>query len=89
MLTKNRRLFFMISAVSILLLVPLITMQFSQEVNWTIGDFLIAGILLIGAAIGIELIIRLVKKPKARIVLLTSTILLLVVVWIELAVGIF
>ena len=89
MITKNRRLLFMMSTVSLMLLAPLIAMQFTQEVNWTLGDFLAAGVLLFGAAFGIELIVRLVKEPKARIVLVTSAILLLVAVWIELAVGIF
>ena len=89
MITKNRRLLFMVSTVSLLLLIPLIAMQFTQEVNWTIGDFFVAGIILFCTAFGIELILRVVKNQKARIAFATATILLLIVVWIELAVGLF
>lgn len=42
----------------ILLLVPLIAMQFTDEVNWDVADFVIFGVLLIGVGITYELAAR-------------------------------
>lgn len=79
----------MIIAVCILLFVPLIAMLFTNEVNWTPFDFLIAGILLISVGLIFELILRKVKTVRNRIVLSAILFLLLFLVWAELAVGIF
>ncbi len=89
MLTKNRRLFYMVSAVFLILLAPLVAMQFTQEVNWTIGDFIVAATILFGTVSIIELLLRIVAQPKVRVVLVIGAILLLLLVWVELAVGIF
>lgn len=77
------------STVFLLLLTPFIAMQFTQEVNWNIGDFIVASILLFGVAFGIEFILRIVKQPSVRMALITTTLLTLLVVWGELAVGLF
>lgn len=79
----------MIIAVFILIFVPLIAMLFTQEVNWTPSDFLIAGILLMSVGLTFELILRKVKTVRNRIVLSAILFLLLFLVWAELAVGIF
>ena len=74
--------------VIVLLLLPLIAMQFTAEVNWTGFDFVIAAILLGGTAFCIELGCRYSRTAAARLgwalVVLTSLLL----VWINLAVGI-
>jgi len=36
------------SLVGLILLAPLVAMQFTREVAWTASDFLFAGVLLIG-----------------------------------------
>jgi hypothetical protein len=74
--------------VSTLLLLPLISMQFTTEVNWTGFDFVVAGILLGGTAVLIELGCRLSANLSGRAgwALLVLTCLLLI--WINLAVGI-
>lgn len=72
-----------------LLLLPLIAMQFTTEVNWTFSDFLIGGILLFGTAGALDLVMRTVKSRRNRIILCVSVLLLLFLVWAELAVGIF
>lgn len=89
MVTQNKRLLGIVLTVTLILLVPLIAMQFTNEVNWTLGDFLIAGILLLGTGLTIELILRKVSKKQNRIVLSTIIIAILLLIWIELAVGIF
>jgi uncharacterized membrane protein len=64
-------------------------MQFTNEVNWSIMDFLIAGVLLFGTGLTIEFVLRKVKTRKNRILVCGIIILLLLLLWTELAVGIF
>ena len=86
---KNKRLKFIFFTVVILLLIPLIAMQFTEEVNWTLSDFIIAGILLTGTGLMIELVLRKTKKIKYRIIIVVALLIVLLLVWAELAVGIF
>lgn len=86
---KIKRLIIIILTPIAILLIPLIAMQFTEEVNWTLGDFIVAGVLLLGTGLLFELIIRKVKTPKYRIAIYISILLLLFLVWAELAVGIF
>ena len=87
MITK--RLIGIFIGAGLLLLVPAIAMLFTSEVNWKLGDFLIAAILLFGTGILIEVILRTIHKPKLKLILITTVIILLVLFWMELAVGIF
>ncbi|OYX22377.1 MAG: hypothetical protein B7Z06_11765 [Flavobacteriales bacterium 32-35-8] len=89
MILINKRLFAIISTVVLLLLIPLVAMLFTNEVNWTIGDFIVAGILLLSTGLAIELVLRKVNKKQNRFVLLFVILALLFVTWVELAVGIF
>lgn len=89
MTSKNKRLPAMIAAASLLLLVPLIAMQFTSEVEWTASDFIIAGGLLYGTVALCELVLRKVRKSSHRIGLCAAVLLLLLIVWAELAVGVF
>ena len=82
---KNKRLILIIFTTIILLFIPLIAMQFTNEVNWKVSDFVVAGALLIGTGLMCELVIRKVKVTKYRIAFLT----VLILIWTELAVGIF
>ncbi|MDF3026065.1 MAG: hypothetical protein K0S23_372 [Fluviicola sp.] len=86
---KNKRLVIILSIVGLLLLTPLIAMQFTTEVNWSAFDFLIMGILLLGTGLVCELILRRVTETPNRIILCLAVIAALVLVWMELAVGIF
>lgn len=85
----NKRLISIRLPSAILLLIPLIAMQFTDEVNWTIFDFIVAGILLIGTGLMIELVLRKVKKTKYRVILVIAILIALLLIWAELAVGIF
>ena len=83
-----KRLRIVILIVSSLLLVPLIAMQFTNEVNWTLADFVFAGVLLLGAGFLCELVIRKVTKVGLRIGIFLAVLAILLLVWAELAVGI-
>ena len=64
-------------------------MQFTAEVNWTFLDFIVAGFLLLGTGLLTELVLRKVKTVKYRIAIIMTLLLLLILIWAELAVGIF
>ncbi|MFG6686210.1 hypothetical protein ACGK9U_06485 [Mariniflexile sp. HNIBRBA6329] len=85
----NKRLLIILTIPLLLLSVPLIAMQFSDEVNWSLFDFVVAGILLLGTTLIIELILRKVKTKRNRIILAIIVISLLLITWAELAVGVF
>lgn len=86
---KNRRFIGILLVIAVLLCIPLIAMQFTREVIWTLSDFIIAGILLLGTGILIEIVARNVKVKKTRIALVFGILIALFLVWAELAVGIF
>jgi len=86
---KNRRFIGILLFIAVLLCIPLIAMQITNEVTWTLSDFIIAGILLFGTGILIELAVRNVKSKKARIRMIVGTLVVLFLIWAELAVGVF
>ncbi|MCG2611458.1 hypothetical protein LZZ90_08055 [Flavobacterium sp. SM15] len=86
---KNKRIIGIILTVVILLLILFIAMQFTNEVNWSLTDFVIAGTLLLATGLLCELVIRKIKNTKYRIVICTILVIALIILWIELAVGIF
>jgi hypothetical protein len=86
---KNKRLKIILTAATILLLTPFIAMQFTEEVNWTLTDFVIGGALLFGTGLVIELVLRNSQKIKYRNTLIVAVIIIFLLIWAELAVGIF
>lgn len=86
---QNKRLILILIAVPTLLLIPLIAMQFSTGVDWKIPDFLVMGVLLLGTGLLCELVLRKVKSVMGRIIFCGIVLLVFLLVWAELAVGIF
>ncbi len=86
---KNKRLMIILAAASGLLLIPLIAMQFSNDVDWKALDFIVMGILLFGTGLLCELVLRKVSKTTNRIIICAVIICLFLLTWAELAVGIF
>lgn len=72
-----------------LLLLPLIAMQFTDEVNWQAADFIVAGLLLFVTGFVLELIIAKVKPTSRKLLAGALLIGLFLYVWAELAVGVF
>jgi bacteriorhodopsin len=89
MIRQNKRLIGIVCAVAILLLIPLAAMQFTDDVSWTLFDFGVAGSLLLVSGFMCELVIRKVKKAEHRITICLGILAALVLIWAELAVGIF
>jgi hypothetical protein len=72
-----------------LLFIPLIGMMFTDEIKWSLFDFLVMGFLLIGLGTGIHFISTRAKSLKVRILYILILCLLFLLIWAELAVGIF
>jgi peptidoglycan/LPS O-acetylase OafA/YrhL len=88
-MVKNKRLIWILLTVVVLLLVPLIAMQFTKKVNWSVFDFIAAAVLLFGTGLLCEFVLQKVKKIEYRIAICAALLILLLLIWAELAVGIF
>ena len=71
-----------------LLAIPFICMQFTDQVNWSLFDFILMGILLLALGFGIHLISLKTKTNRQKIIFITVAVLLFLFIWGELAVGI-
>jgi hypothetical protein len=75
--------------VGLLLLIPLIAMQLTDEVNWSFFDFIIMGALLTITGLLIGIILKKVKSYKYKKILIVTILLIFLLIWAELAVGLF
>jgi hypothetical protein len=74
-------------ATACLLLIPLVAMQFTSEVVWTLSDFVIAGSLLFGAGLAYVLVARLGNNTSYRLGAGVAVAAGLLLIWVNLAVG--
>ena len=84
-----KRINIILLSVGAILLIPFIAMQFTTEVNWGLLDFVVAGGLLLVAGLSVNGVLQSKKTVKARALLVTCIIVVLLLVWAELAVGLF
>lgn len=76
------------AVVALLLLIPLVAMQFTDEVKWGVFDFVFAGALLFGAALSYELIAKKGGATAYRTAVGVAVATALILVWVNAAVGI-
>lgn len=88
-ITPKKRLTGIIVFVLSLLLIPLIAMQFSEEVDWSVFDFFLMGVLLLLVGLGCEYILRRFKQTTHRALFIAGILFLFFLIWAELAVGVF
>ena len=55
MITQNQRSILLYLIPFVILSIPLVAMQFTKEVNWTLSDFLMMGILLFATVFTIDI----------------------------------
>ncbi|UEQ75760.1 hypothetical protein [Chryseobacterium arthrosphaerae] len=89
MITQKQKTLAIYAFPWVVLTVPMLGNIFSKEVNWTVSDFLVAGILLFTTAFLINMARNKIKKQSLKIILCIFTLLAVVLIWLELAVGIF
>ncbi len=85
---SNKAFVWIASATGIALMIPLLAMQLTSEVNWGFMDFVVMGVLVFGSGSLFVLVARKVKYkywPAIAVVFAVGVIY----VWAELAVGIF
>lgn len=76
------------SCAGLLLLLPAAAMQFTDEVNWTVSDFIFAAVLILSVGIPLELVVRKTGNMAYRMAVLFALAASFLLVWINGAVGI-
>lgn len=74
-------------ATVLLLMIPLVAMQFTDEVDWDLPDFIIMGILLFSAGFSYVLIAQHTKGIVHRLAVASAIGTTLLMIWANLAVG--
>ena len=92
---KNKRLLIILLGVALILLILFIlqltigTGVDGEGFNWKLGDFVVAGALLLGTGLVYEFLAKKVKTTKHRVILGIVLLAILFLIWAELAVGLF
>lgn len=71
-----------------ILMIPLVAMQYTDEVKWSFFDFVFMGALLFGAGLTYKLVARKMGIVAYRVAVGIAVVTSLVLVWINAAVGI-
>ena len=75
------------SVAALLLLLPLVAMQFTDEVNWTGSDFIFAGVLIGGVGATFELTVRMSRNHAYRAAVGIALAATFLTIWVNGAVG--
>lgn len=75
------------SMAALLLLLPLVAMQFTSEVNWTQGDFIFAGLMIGTVGVTFELAVRMSRNWSYRAGVGLALAASFLIVWANGAVG--
>jgi hypothetical protein len=75
-------------AAVVLLLIPALAMQVSEEWDWDLADFAIIGALMFGSGITYELVVRKMSSMAYRVAVAIALVAALLLVWVNGAVGI-
>ncbi|MGY6743603.1 MAG: hypothetical protein ACXIUQ_12770 [Cecembia sp.] len=86
---KTKRISAIFLIVALLLSIPFIAMQFTEEVQWSPFDFILMGVLLSLTGLGIDFILRTFPKLQQRLLLIAVVLGAFFLIWAELAVGLF
>ena len=84
---QNKIFLWIVLATGIILSIPLIAMQFTNEVDWKLADFTVMGVLLFGTGFLFVHVAR-VTPRKYRTLIGIAFVLALLLTWVHLAVGI-
>ena len=87
--TVTRDITRVVLGTALILLVPLLAMQFTNEVAWDGFDFAVAAALLVGTGLMYVMLSRKASHVRQRLVIGLALTVMFLLVWMELAVGIF
>ncbi len=84
----NRRRIAIWGIAAFILALPAVAMQFTDEVVWSLGDFMVFGAMLIAACGAYELATRMTGNNAYRAAVAVAVATAFILVWVNLAVGI-
>lgn len=84
----RRQMWYVALTAAAVLLVPLVAMVFTNEVNWSLFDFVVMGGLLFGAGLTYVLVSRFVDHVGYRTAVGVAVVAGLLLIWVNLAVGV-
>ena len=73
----------------LLLIIPLIGISFTDEFDWSLSDFIVAGLVLLVFSLTANFLVLRISNRNRRVFFMTILLILFLLVWAELAVGIF
>ncbi len=88
MIKRNKNIIRLAIMTALVLLVPLLAMQFTDDVDWSVFDFVAFGALLFGSGLAYELIARRSGNSAYRAAIGMAVAAAFLLVWINGAVGI-
>lgn len=83
----RRQMWYVALATASVLMIPLVAMMFTNEVNWNLFDFIVMGILLLGTGLTYVLISRVSDSIAYRAAVGVAVVAGLILIWMNLAVG--
>lgn len=84
---RKKSIVWILAATAVILAVPAVAMQFSDEVKWKGFDFVVMGILLIGAGLLYEFLATRRKSRNYRIAVGIGVLMATLAIWVEFATG--
>jgi hypothetical protein len=88
-MTRNEGFRRILIGTAAILLVPLVAMRFTREVNWGLLDFAVAAVLSAGTGSLYVLLTHKLRTAPQRRLVGGGLLLTLLLLWAELAVGVF
>lgn len=86
--TRNSWRMMLWGGLALLLSLPALAMSLGAEgVDWSASDFLIMGTLMAVLGLAIETMVRLVRRPRERLLAIGAAVVVFLLIWAELAVG--
>ncbi|WP_426105665.1 hypothetical protein [Massilia sp. TSP1-1-2] len=87
--TLGSNLLRLLAGTAAVLMLPLVAMQFSSEVNWSLSDFSVMAALLAGSGLIYVAVARQLRSAGQRALVGAGLVLAVLLVWVALAVGVF
>lgn len=84
---QNKRIIGIALGTAFILMLPLVAMQFTNQVVWTLADFAAAGALLFGTGLTYELVAKKWDNIAYRVAVGVALAAGLLLVWMNLAIG--
>ena len=87
--STRKQLAYLVLDTFAILTLPLIAMGLNDTANWSVEDFFAAALLLFGSGLVYILISQRLRSRTSRLIVGITILIILAVIWAELAVGIF